>query len=148
VSYRFSAFSGNTSLKPELEQTEKITGLGDLNQFVNETGGSDSHRDTLDEVLVSSKIKELSNNLGSLGRIYLGNIYLNVLQDTVQVKVVGKLINTSESVANMNERTGIGKLGVLEVVLDLLRYEILESRHTRSASLNCSCCQEAWMYLK
>mmetsp|Transcript_24893 Transcript_24893/g.54285 ORF Transcript_24893/g.54285 Transcript_24893/m.54285 type:complete len:569 (-) Transcript_24893:1135-2841(-) len=85
VRTRLSATSGNAGLKPRLEKTETIARLGNLNHFINRACRSDSHQNPLDEVLISAQIKQLANNLGGLGRRHLGNIYLNVLQQTVQV---------------------------------------------------------------
>ena len=113
--------SRNTSLKPRLKQTKAISRFGNLHKFIDRTGGSDSHQETLDEVLVRTKVKKTSNDLRCLSRRHLGHVHLNVLKQTVQVQVLGKLVDKVETVAYMNERTRIGQLGILQVFLHLFR---------------------------
>ena len=120
VSSGLGTASGNTGLKPGLEETKAVASLGNLDHLIDGAGRSDSHQNALDEVLVGAKIEQLADDLGGLGRRNLGNVNLNVLQQTVQVQVIRKLVNEIETIADMDQRAGIGKLGILQILLDLL----------------------------
>mmetsp|Transcript_17737 Transcript_17737/g.26865 ORF Transcript_17737/g.26865 Transcript_17737/m.26865 type:complete len:204 (-) Transcript_17737:2149-2760(-) len=115
----FGTSGGNTGFEPWLEHAETITSLSNFDQLIHRAGGSYSHENALDEILVGAKVEKFSNYLRSFGRRYLGDINLNVLQKTVQVKIISEFIHEIEPVADMDKRTGISKLCVLEVLLHL-----------------------------
>mmetsp|Transcript_27593 Transcript_27593/g.79608 ORF Transcript_27593/g.79608 Transcript_27593/m.79608 type:complete len:1497 (-) Transcript_27593:110-4600(-) len=110
----------NTGLEPGLEETETIARLGTLDHLIDGAGRSDSHQNALDKVLVGTEIEQLADNLRGLGRRDLGDVNLNVLEQTVQVQVLRQLINKVETITDMDQRAGIGKLGILQILLHLL----------------------------
>mmetsp|Transcript_25810 Transcript_25810/g.40097 ORF Transcript_25810/g.40097 Transcript_25810/m.40097 type:complete len:1000 (+) Transcript_25810:1485-4484(+) len=122
VSSRLSTSSGNTCLEPGLKHTKTVPHFGNLHHFLHWACSAYSHQNALCKVLIGSEIKQLSNNLGSFRGRDLGNVNLNILKKTVQVQVLRKLINKVVTVTDMDERTGIRKLGILKVLLHLLGF--------------------------
>mmetsp|Transcript_18555 Transcript_18555/g.45984 ORF Transcript_18555/g.45984 Transcript_18555/m.45984 type:complete len:754 (-) Transcript_18555:1697-3958(-) len=118
VSSLFRASGCDTGLEPWLKQTKTVSSLSDLNKIVDRAGSSNCHQNSLDEIFVSTEVEKLSNDLRGLGWRDLGHINFNVLEEAIQVEVFRKLINKVETIADVNERSWIRKLGTHEVFLD------------------------------
>mmetsp|Transcript_12361 Transcript_12361/g.18536 ORF Transcript_12361/g.18536 Transcript_12361/m.18536 type:complete len:205 (-) Transcript_12361:2270-2884(-) len=116
----FGRSGSNTGLEPLLQHAKTIASLGDFHHLVNGTGRSDRHQNTLDKILVTSQVKQFSDNLWRLSRRNLGYVHFNVLQQRVLVEVLRQLIDKIVTIANVDERTRIRQAGILQVVLHLL----------------------------
>mmetsp|Transcript_25161 Transcript_25161/g.72457 ORF Transcript_25161/g.72457 Transcript_25161/m.72457 type:complete len:206 (+) Transcript_25161:2428-3045(+) len=120
VGARLRASGGDTGLQPRLKKAKTVSGLSNLHKVINRTRGTNRHQNALDEVLVRSQVKKLSNNLRSLRGRHFCNVDLDVLQETVKVEVLSQFINEVETVTHMDQWTRIRKLGSLQVFLDFV----------------------------
>mmetsp|Transcript_6019 Transcript_6019/g.8839 ORF Transcript_6019/g.8839 Transcript_6019/m.8839 type:complete len:610 (+) Transcript_6019:2100-3929(+) len=110
----------NTGLEPLLQHAQTVASLGNFHHLVNGTGRSDCHQNTLNKILVTTQVKQFTDNLRRLARRNLGHVDFNVLQQRVLVEVLRQLIDKIVAIANVDKRTRIRQTGVLQVVLHLL----------------------------
>mmetsp|Transcript_29299 Transcript_29299/g.55358 ORF Transcript_29299/g.55358 Transcript_29299/m.55358 type:complete len:1135 (-) Transcript_29299:64-3468(-) len=114
-----SVSGGDPGLKPRLEKTKAVPPLHLLDKLVDGTSLPNAVKESPHEVLVAVKFEKLSNNLGGLAGTDLLHVNLDVLEKVVRVQVSGHLVNEVVPVADVDERTGVGELGVHEEALDL-----------------------------
>jgi len=91
-----------TSLKPWLEHAKTITSFSNLHHFLDGTGSAHGHEDTLREVLVRPKVKQLSNHLGGFSGGNLRDINFHILKETIQVKIFCELVHKIKAITHVN----------------------------------------------
>lgn len=115
------ATSLHPSLKPRQDQLQSVPVLHFTNELIDREVTRDGGQERLDAGLVAVNVQESSNDLRRSDRVDTLDVDLDEVKQTVLVEIKNKVVDEVETVANDDKRKLIGKLGLLEEVLDLLR---------------------------
>ena len=112
---------GEAGLEPELEHTESVSALDDLNERTDGALSLDGVEEVVDVLVGGVEVNELADDDGGLLRSDLGDEGLDVLVELVLVEILGHLVKHVESVADVDERKRLRETGLDEELLNLLR---------------------------
>mmetsp|Transcript_33252 Transcript_33252/g.72653 ORF Transcript_33252/g.72653 Transcript_33252/m.72653 type:complete len:378 (-) Transcript_33252:457-1590(-) len=112
---------GDAGLQPGEQEPQPVALLALRDQRLARALGSDALQQSLDEILRAVQVNECTHHTRCIHGVDLGDVHLDVLQQVVLVEVLGQLIDESVQIADVDQRPGIGQLGLLQEILDLHR---------------------------
>mmetsp|Transcript_36899 Transcript_36899/g.63698 ORF Transcript_36899/g.63698 Transcript_36899/m.63698 type:complete len:837 (-) Transcript_36899:351-2861(-) len=112
---------GNAGLQPGVQQTQAVAALGLLHELSH--GAELAHRvhQRAQKLLIALQVQQLAHDLRGLLGGNLLHVHLDVLLQVAVVEVRGQLVHEVEAVTDVDQRAGIGQLGLHQELLDGLR---------------------------
>mmetsp|Transcript_17866 Transcript_17866/g.38285 ORF Transcript_17866/g.38285 Transcript_17866/m.38285 type:complete len:315 (+) Transcript_17866:2557-3501(+) len=108
-------------LQPRQENSQAVALLDLGDEGLDGAGGPHVLEEALDEVFGAVQVDQGPDDDRALVGVDLHHVDFDILHQRVLVEVLGQLTNKTMEVANVDERSRIRQLGILQEVLNLLR---------------------------
>jgi hypothetical protein len=126
VKHRWVLTSGlNTGFQPREDQLQSVPLFDFMNEFIDREIASDGSQQSFDGRFITVDVKETTDDLRGADGVDSLNVYLYELCEPVLIQIEDKIVDEVEAVADDDKRQLIGKFGLLQEILDLLRIVVV-----------------------